>query len=109
MEQELWIGFVGHCADSSADAVRKYEDDVLALLPRHGAEVVMRANRAKGQGETLPAEMQILRFPSRTAFDAFLEDPDRRRLMELHGEVFSDKAAVEIDAPFIRPTPQADR
>lgn len=101
MDETLWIGFVGHCDFESINAMREFENEVLALLPRHGAEVAVRASRAEGQGETLPAELQILRFPSRAAFEAFLVDPDRLKIQERYGEVFTRKAAVEIAPPFI--------
>ena len=100
MDDAVWIGFVGQCDLHATDAVREFEDDVLALLPRHGAEVVVRARRADGQGVDLPAELQILRFPSRDAFNAFMEDPDRLRVQKHHGDPFTSKAVVELARPF---------
>jgi uncharacterized protein (DUF1330 family) len=52
-----------------------YEDEVLALLADHGAELLQRV-RSDG-GDEQPLEVQILRFPSQEALDRYLAD-DRR-------------------------------
>jgi hypothetical protein len=61
-----------------AAALSEYEDRVLALLPRHGGEVVQRAVGDGDDGR--PHEVQIYRFPGRSALDAYLADPDRAAL-----------------------------
>ncbi|WP_052371704.1 DUF1330 domain-containing protein [Amycolatopsis taiwanensis] len=53
-----------------------YEDDVLALLDRHGARLVARVHTTTGPvGQ--PTEVQIIDLPSEAALTAYLDDPDR--------------------------------
>lgn len=61
--------------DGEADGLSQYEDQVLALLPRHGGEIVQRAVSDGTDGK--PHEVQLYRFPDAAALDAFLGDPDR--------------------------------
>jgi uncharacterized protein (DUF1330 family) len=49
-----------------------YEALVLPLIARHGGEVERRLRNGDGT-----AELHVLRFPSRTAFEAFRADPRR--------------------------------
>jgi uncharacterized protein (DUF1330 family) len=91
------IAFIGHADPDRVDAAAAYEDAVLALLPDHGARVVYRGRRASHEDPSLPAEVHLLWFPSRTAFEAYLADPRRHALMAGHGEVFTDKTVVELD------------
>lgn len=57
------------------EAMTAYEDEVLALLPERGAEVV---SRAVGDGaDGAPHEVQLYRFPGGAALDAYLADPRR--------------------------------
>ncbi|MBT2518307.1 hypothetical protein J7E29_12745 [Streptomyces sp. ISL-90] len=62
------------------DGLVAYEDAVLAQLPEHAAEVLSRA-RGDGSGGH-PLEVQLYRFPSQAALDAYLEDPRRLALAE---------------------------
>ncbi|MBS4103045.1 hypothetical protein [Tsukamurella paurometabola] len=59
-------------------ALTEYEDAVLALLPEHGGIVVQRAIGAGGDGQ--PNEVQLYRFPDRSALDGYLSDPRRLAL-----------------------------
>ncbi|GAA4359157.1 DUF1330 domain-containing protein [Angustibacter luteus] len=64
-----------------ADAVRQYEDEVLALLPDHGARLVSRdvvSPRVEGD----PLEVQVIELPDQPALDAYLADPRRVALTE---------------------------
>jgi len=61
------------------DAAADYEDRVLTLLPDHGGRVIQRARATAGKGGE-PAEVQILRFPSQAALDAFMADSRRTAL-----------------------------
>ena len=65
----LTIGFVGYATIEQADSASLLEDDVLALLPSHGAHVVYRGRRVAEQGVELPLEFHVLWFPSRAALD----------------------------------------
>ena len=58
-------------AAGHVEAGRAYEDDVLALLPRHGGSLDRRMRDATG------AEVHVIRFEDRAGYQAFLIDPDR--------------------------------
>ena len=66
--------------DGESAGMSDYEDRVLALVPRHGGEVIQRAVSDGGDGA--PNEVQLYRFPDRAALDAYLADPDRLALAE---------------------------
>jgi len=63
-----------HIDLTSADLVlfEQYEDAVLPLLPDHGAVLEQRVRAADGSVET-----HLIRFPDKSAFDAFIADPRR--------------------------------
>ncbi len=63
-----------HIDLTGADLVlfEQYEDAVLALLPHHGAVLEQRVRAADGAVET-----HLIRFPDRSAFEAFIADPRR--------------------------------
>jgi uncharacterized protein (DUF1330 family) len=56
-----------------------YEDRVLRLIGDHGGRVLQRA-RTDGR-DGAPLEIQILEYPSRDAFDAYLADGRRAALV----------------------------
>lgn len=64
--------------DGEAVGLSDYEDRVLALVPRHGGEVIQRAVSDGADGR--PHEVQLYRFPDTGALDAYLADPDRQAL-----------------------------
>ena len=97
MEAAVTIAFVGNAAPERIDAAAAYEDAVLPLLVDHGAELLYRGQRAPGQDESLPAEVHLIRFPSRRAYEAFLADERRLGLRRQHGEVFTSTVVVELD------------
>lgn len=61
------------------DALARYEDAVLALLPDHGGRVVRRVP-ATPHGEQ-PDEIQFLEFSSRDGMASFTSDPRRAALV----------------------------
>jgi hypothetical protein len=61
------------------DALARYEDAVLALLPDHGGRVVRRVPTVPGEGE--PDEIQFLEFGSTGDIDSFMADT-RRTVLE---------------------------
>ena len=91
------IAFVGRAEPGQVAAAAAFEDEVLALLPDHGARLVYRGRRTGGQDPCLPAEVHLIWFPSRTAFAAYLADERRQALLARHGEVFTEKVVVELD------------
>ncbi|GGU28590.1 GNAT family N-acetyltransferase [Streptomyces lavendofoliae] len=60
-----------HPADAVEDALA-YEEEALALLPRHGGRLERRLRTADGL-----SEVHLVRFPSEEAYRAYLADPDR--------------------------------
>ncbi len=64
-----------------------YENSVLAFVPDVGGEVV---SRVKSDGaNNQPHEVQVLRFPSKEALDAFVTDPRRTALAETRDRVIA--------------------
>ena len=92
------LGFVGYASSGDTERASAYEDAVLGLLDDHGARVLFRGKRAADQDPSLPAEVQLLWFPSRQSLDDFLADDRRLALLVEHGEVFTAKQAVELDS-----------
>ncbi|MEV6488976.1 hypothetical protein AB0M20_10130 [Actinoplanes sp. NPDC051633] len=74
---------------AEADGVR-YEDEVLALLARHGGHLDRRL-----RGTDDATEVQIIRFASRAGLDTFLADPDRRALRERVGDAAPEARVVQ--------------
>ncbi|MFC9980814.1 hypothetical protein [Gordonia sp. NPDC127522] len=73
--------------DDTADALTRYEDTVLGLLPEHGGAVLSRAI-GDGHGRA-PHEVQLLTFPDSSAMDAFLADPRRAALSDERDRVIA--------------------
>jgi hypothetical protein len=63
-------------------ALIDYEDRVLGLLADHGGRVLQRTRTEGGEG--VPLEIQILEYPSRAAFDAYVADGRRAALAAAH-------------------------
>jgi uncharacterized protein (DUF1330 family) len=97
VEGSVTIAFLGHADPGRADAASAYEDEVLPLLADHGGELLHRGRRVDGQDPSLPLEVHLIRFPSRTAYDAFVADERRQALLARHGDVFTSKVVVELD------------
>lgn len=57
---------------------RDYEAKALDIFRRHGGEVLVAyAPTVDGNLAERPDEIQILKIPSRAAFEKFMHDPDR--------------------------------
>jgi uncharacterized protein (DUF1330 family) len=93
----LTLGFYGHASAGLSDRARRFEDEVLALLPAYGAKVVFRGHRKAGESDDLPAEFHVLWFPSDEALDSYLHDPRRSEILVRYGDVFSRKVVVRLD------------
>lgn len=65
--------------------LESYENKVLSFMPDVGAKVVQRVLSDGENGQ--PHEIQILRFPSNAALDAFVADPRRTALAETRDRV----------------------
>ena len=60
------------------DALIRYEDQVLALVPDHGGQILQRARSDGANG--CPVEIQLVEFPSAQAFAAYMADERRTAL-----------------------------
>lgn len=58
--------------------LKSYETEVLSFMPDFGGEVLQRVISDGANGH--PHEVQILRFPSKSALDSFVADPRRAAL-----------------------------
>jgi hypothetical protein len=78
-----------------AAALVAYEDDVLALLDDHGATLLQRV-RSDGTDDQ-PLEVQILRFPSQAALDAYLADDRRTALADRRDRAIARTEIIPVD------------
>ena len=58
-----------------------FEDQVLALIPRHGGSVLQRVRRAHDGDEAF--ETHVISFPDESALNAYMDDPARLALAPL--------------------------
>ncbi|MVA77487.1 DUF1330 domain-containing protein [Auraticoccus sp. F435] len=58
------------------DELARYEDAVLALLPRYGGRVRERVRRREADPDQ-PLEVQVIDLPDTDALEGFLVDPER--------------------------------
>lgn len=93
----ITLGFIGMADAASAPLARAFEDEVLTVLTRHGAQVLFRGHRGVGEADTLPAEFHVIWFPHDDALQAYLSDPRRAAIIERHGDVFGMKTSVRLD------------
>ncbi|MEU4367791.1 GNAT family N-acetyltransferase [Micromonospora chersina] len=102
VDHHFWKPLVGDPAgvlrvvalvDLSADpeAGRRYEDDVLALLGRHGGRLERRLRT--GDGRT---EVHVIRFAARAGYDAFLVDPERVALRAALGDAAPTTRVLDV-------------
>ncbi|BAL90761.1 hypothetical protein AMIS_55410 [Actinoplanes missouriensis 431] len=73
------------------EAGRRYEDDVLTLLGRHGGVLERRMRDTTGG-----AEVQVIRFDERSGLDSFLADPRRAALRAEVGEAAPATRVLEV-------------
>ncbi|MEV6811406.1 GNAT family N-acetyltransferase [Micromonospora sp. NPDC051296] len=76
---------------AAVEAAQRYEDTVLALLPRHGGRVERRLRT--GDGRT---EVHVIRFDTRAGYDAFLVDPERAALRAALGATAPSTRVLEV-------------
>lgn len=73
-----------------------YEDQVLQLLPDHGARVVVRA-RTDGEQPDMPLEIHIIEFPSEEALQSFMEDERRQALAPLRDRAVARTEVARVE------------
>ncbi len=79
----------------AADALSAYEDQVLALVPEHGGQVLQRA-RGSGEGGQ-PLEIQFLEFPSAAALDEYMADDRRTALAYIRDRAIARTQVINVD------------
>ncbi|WP_432844128.1 hypothetical protein [Dactylosporangium sp. CA-092794] len=95
-DEELLLVALVDLAAGAIEAGRQYEDEVLALLARHGGTLERRLRSAE-------TEVQIIRFASRTGLDSFMSDPDRLTIRARYGDTAPLTRVLEVTE--IPPTP----
>ena len=80
-EDDLLLAVVVEMPDGAVADGQGYEDAVLRLLARHGGRLERRLRSIDGV-----AEVQIIRFVSPAALDAFMTDPERLALRATVGD-----------------------
>ncbi len=97
MGDAFTIGFVGRADPAHAAEASAYEDAVLPLLADHGAKLLYRGVGVDGPEAGQPIEMQLIWFPDRSSYMAYVSDERRVDLLARYGDVFTDKLLVELD------------
>jgi hypothetical protein len=72
-----------------SEASAAYEDEVLALLPRHGGRLERRLTDGR-------EEVQVIHFAAPEGRQAFLDDPDRLALRERYGAAVPATRVLEV-------------
>ena len=72
-------------------ALIDYEDTVLALLPTYGCRVVSRVRASSADG---PFEVQIIEYPDEDAVAAYMKDPARVALADVHARAIARTEVV---------------
>lgn len=86
----LLLVAVVEMADGHAEAGRRYEDAVLALLGRHGGALERRLREEGG------TEVHVIRFAERAGLDSFLADPQRLALRAGLGDAAPTTRVLEV-------------
>ena len=86
----LLLVAVVEMADGHADAGRRYEDAVLALLGRHGGTLERRLREDSG------TEVHVIRFAARAGLDSFMADPDRLALRAALGDAAPTTRVLQV-------------
>jgi len=81
------------------DIFQRFEDHVLPLLNRHGGKLVYRVRPdAKDvitcEGER-PYEVHLVTFERRAGFEAYRDDPERMKYMQLKNESVARVLLIE--------------
>jgi uncharacterized protein (DUF1330 family) len=75
------------------DALARYEDRVLALLPEYGGRVAARLRALDGD----LTELQIIEFPHEQALDDFQRDPRRLELAKIRDSVIATTTITRVE------------
>lgn len=76
-----------------------FEDHVLPLLQQHGGELIYRIRPLKQSvvSTTMgyPYELHLVTFPTKSDFQAYRDDPQRRQYLALKNESISRVLLIE--------------
>jgi uncharacterized protein (DUF1330 family) len=78
----------------SAALLVEYEDQVLDLLPAHGARLVQRVRALDATSD--PLEIQVVEFPSEEALEHYLQDPARVALSDLRDRAIAKTGLLRV-------------
>ncbi|MGC5018677.1 GNAT family N-acetyltransferase [Micromonospora sp. DT47] len=78
-------------ATDAVEAGQRYEDQVLALLGRHGGRLERRLRTGDGR-----REVHVIRFASRAGYESFLADPERAALRAALGDAAPAAEVLEV-------------
>jgi hypothetical protein len=90
-EEAVVLVAVVEMAPGHTEAGRRYEDEVLALLGRHGGSLETRLHSTDSA-----AEVHVIRFRSRAGYESFLIDPERLALREALGAAVPTTRVIEV-------------
>jgi len=76
-------------------ALVAYEDQVLALVPEHGGQVLERARSSGAGGQ--PLEIQLIEFPSAEARDAYMADGRRTSLAGERDRAIARTQVIDVE------------
>ncbi|WP_246273144.1 hypothetical protein [Phytohabitans houttuyneae] len=88
---KLLLVAIVEMAEGHAEAGQRYEDEVLALLPRHGGTLDRRMRATDA-----PTEVHVIRFASRAGLESFMVDPDRLALRDKLGDAAPTTRVIEV-------------
>jgi uncharacterized protein (DUF1330 family) len=77
-------------------ALIDYEDTVLALIPAHGGRVLSRVRKVDNTDG--PFEVQVIEFPSEDAVAAYMVDPERVALADVHAVAVARTEVVRVES-----------
>jgi len=75
-------------------ALIDYEDAVLALLPTYGCRVISRVRRTDDTDG--PFEVQIIEYPDDAAIAAYMVDPVRVALADIHAAAIERTVVTRV-------------
>lgn len=82
-------------SDGQEDALTRYEDTVLDLIPKYGGEVVSRVRRV-GTSDG-PLEVQVIHMPDDSALRDYMEDPERLALADVHRRAVARTEIIHVE------------
>jgi len=90
-------------ADGETETLEEYETDVLALVPRHGGQVLQRVTNVAhtddaAHGAVQPTEVQLIEMPDEEALAAYMADPERAARLDVR-----DRAIARTEILRVRP------